>query len=57
MLQLKADQQMTTLGYAIDGSDTSTTVRVGATVAQAVLDHRRADGSSQANGINSCVPA
>src|SRR5215204_5943672 len=41
--------QMTALGYATDGSDTSPAAAVGATAAQAVLDYRHADGSNQAN--------
>jgi hypothetical protein len=53
-----ANQMTTTLGYATDGSDTSTAATVGATAAQAVLDYRHVDGSNQANGyIDSCVPA
>jgi Vanadium chloroperoxidase N-terminal domain len=52
------DEQMTTkLGYATDGSDTSTPVTVGAGAAQAVLNYRRNDGSNQAGGyVDSCVP-
>ena len=34
------DRQMTTLGYATDGSDTSTAAMVGATATQEVLDYR-----------------
>jgi hypothetical protein len=50
--------QMTTMRYAIDGSDTSTAAMVGAGAAQAVLDYRHADGSNQAgNYADSCVPA
>jgi hypothetical protein len=59
--QLQQDafaRQMTALGYATDGSDSSTAAMVGATAAQAVLDYRRNDGSNQANGyVDSCVPA
>ena len=53
------DEQMTTkLGYATNGSDTSTPVTVGAGAAQAVLDYRHVDGSNQAgNYADSCVPA
>jgi hypothetical protein len=53
------DEQMTTkLGYAIDGTDTSAPVTVGAGAAQAVLNYRRGDGSNQAgNYVDSCVPA
>jgi hypothetical protein len=51
-------QQMTALGYATDGSDTSTAASVGATAAQAVLNYRHNDGSNQAGGYaDSCVPA
>ena len=52
------DQQMTVLGYAADGSDTSAAAAVGAAAAQAVLDYRRADGSNQINSYaDSCLPA
>jgi hypothetical protein len=52
------DQQMTALGYATDGTDTSTPVTVGAGAAQAVLNYRRNDGSNQVgNYVDSCVPA
>jgi hypothetical protein len=52
-----ATQMTTRLGYAIDGSDTSTAASVGATAAQAVLDYRHADGSNQAGSYaDSCVP-
>jgi hypothetical protein len=44
------DQRMATLGYATDGTDTSTAAMVGTTAAQAVLDFRHADGSNQLNG-------
>jgi hypothetical protein len=40
-------QQMTDLGYAVDGSDTSTAAAVGTTAAQAVLDFRHRDGANQ----------
>ena len=40
-------QQMADLGYAVDGSDTSTAAMVGATAAQAVLDFRHRDGANQ----------
>jgi PAP2 superfamily len=43
-------QEMAFLGYAVDGSDTSTPATVGTTAAQAVLDYRHADGSNQLNG-------
>jgi hypothetical protein len=56
--QAAFDQQMSTLGYATDGSDTSTAAMVGATAAQAVLNYRRNDGSNQAgNYVDSCVPS
>jgi Domain of unknown function (DUF6851) len=49
---------MSELGYATDGSDSSSAAAVGATAAQAVLDFRPADGSNQANNYaDSCVPA
>ena len=40
-------QQMTDLGYAVDGSDTSTAAMIGAAAAQAVLDWRHHDGANQ----------
>ena len=40
-------EQMTTLGYASDGSDTSTAAMVGTTAAQAVLGFRHHDGANQ----------
>lgn len=43
-------EQMAYLGYAVDGSDTSTPATVGNTAAQAVIDYRHADGSNQLNG-------
>ena len=52
------DEQMAALGYAVDGTDTSTAATVGRTAAQAVLDYRHADGSNQLNGYaDSCQPA
>jgi hypothetical protein len=52
-----ATQMTTGLGYAIDGSDTSTPATVGVTAAQAVLDARHGDGANQAgNYADSCVP-
>jgi hypothetical protein len=43
-------EQMSYLGYAVDGSDKSTPANVGNTAAQAVIDYRHADGSNQLNG-------
>jgi hypothetical protein len=43
-------EQMTYLGYAVDGSDASTPATVGNRAAQAVIDYRHADGSNQLNG-------
>jgi hypothetical protein len=43
-------QQMTDLGYAIDGSDTSSAATAGTIAGQAVLDFRHTDGSNQLNG-------
>jgi hypothetical protein len=40
-------QQMSDLGYAADGSDTSTAAAVGTTAAQAVLEFRHHDGANQ----------
>jgi hypothetical protein len=40
-------KQMGDLGYAVDGSDTSTAAMVGAAAAQAVLDWRHHDGANQ----------
>ena len=40
-------QQMADLGYAVDGSDTSTAAMVGGAAAQAVLDFRHRDGANQ----------
>jgi hypothetical protein len=42
--------QMAELGYATDGSDTSTAATVGNAAAQAVLDYRHNDGSNQLGG-------
>jgi hypothetical protein len=44
------EDRMATLGYATDGSDTSTAATVGTTAAQAVIDYRHADGANQLNG-------
>jgi hypothetical protein len=44
------DERMATLGYANDGTDTSTAAAVGTTAGQAVLDFRHADGSNQLAG-------
>jgi hypothetical protein len=43
-------EQMSFLGYAVDGSDTSTPAKVGNTAAQAVINYRHTDGSNQLNG-------
>src|SRR5919112_3805280 len=43
-------QQMATLGYAIDGTDTSTAAMVGTTAAQAVVNYRHSDGANQLSG-------
>jgi hypothetical protein len=43
-------EQMSYLGYAVDGSDASTPAKVGNTAGQAVIDYRHADGSNQLNG-------
>jgi hypothetical protein len=43
-------QRMNDLGYATDGSDTSTAATVGTVAAQAVVDYRHADGANQLNG-------
>jgi uncharacterized protein DUF6851/vanadium-dependent haloperoxidase-like protein len=40
-------QQMADLGYAVNGSDTSTAAMVGGAAAQAVLDYRHRDGANQ----------
>jgi hypothetical protein len=44
------DEQMAYLGYATNGSDTSTPATVGNTAAQAVIDYWHTDGSNQLNG-------
>jgi hypothetical protein len=52
------DEQMAAVGYAVDGTDTSTAATVGRTAAQAVIDYRHADGSNQLNGYaDTCQPA
>jgi hypothetical protein len=43
-------QRMAAMGYATDGSDTSTAAAVATVAAQAVLDYRHVDGSNQLNG-------
>jgi hypothetical protein len=43
-------RRMAALGYAVDGTDTSTAATVGTTAAQAVVDYRHADGANQLNG-------
>jgi hypothetical protein len=43
-------EQMTHLGYAVNGTDASTPASVGTTAAKAVLDYRHVDGSNQLNG-------
>jgi hypothetical protein len=43
-------QQMTELGYVIDGSDTSSAATVGTVAGQAVVDYRHTDGANQLNG-------
>jgi hypothetical protein len=48
--------QMGDLGYAIDGSDTSTAAMVGAAAAQAVLDYRHHDGANQLGDRNGGAP-
>ena len=42
--------QMKELGYATDGSDTSTPATIGATAAQAVIQYRHKDGANQLGG-------
>ena len=42
--------RMATLGYAVDGTDTSTPATVGTTAAQAVVNYRHSDGANQLNG-------
>src|SRR5215207_10066066 len=44
------------LGYAIDGSDTSTAAMVGGSAAQAVLDYRHHDGANQLGDLNGGAP-
>jgi hypothetical protein len=48
--QATFDQRMATLGYATDGSDTSTAATVGTVAGQAVVDFRHNDGANQVNG-------
>jgi hypothetical protein len=48
--QTAFQQRMATLGYATDGTDTSTAAMVGTTAAQAVVDFRHNDGANQLNG-------
>jgi hypothetical protein len=43
-------QRMATLGYVVDGTDTSTAATVGTTAAQAVVNYRHNDGANQLNG-------
>jgi hypothetical protein len=43
-------EQMAALGYASNGTDTSTPATVGTASAQSVLDYRHGDGSNQLNG-------
>ena len=42
--------QMKELGYAVDGSDTSTPAKIGATTAKAVIEFRHKDGANQLVG-------
>jgi hypothetical protein len=42
--------QMKELGYAVDGSDTSTPAKIGATTAKAVIELRHKDGANQLGG-------
>src|SRR4029453_736115 len=42
--------QMKELGYAVDGSDTSTPAKIGATTAKAVIEYRHKDGANQLGG-------
>lgn len=52
------DQRMATLGYATNGTDTSTAATVGTTAGRAVVDYRHADGSNQLAGYaDTCDPA
>jgi hypothetical protein len=50
-------QQMSDLGYAVDGSDTSTAAMLGATAAQAVLEFRHRDGANQLGDEPGGTPA
>jgi hypothetical protein len=43
-------QQMTELGYAIDGSDTSSAATVGRIAAEKIVEFRHTDGANQLNG-------
>src|ERR671920_2245243 len=43
-------QRMATLGYATDGTDTSTAATVGTTAGQAVVNYRHSDGANQLSG-------
>jgi hypothetical protein len=43
-------EQMAALGYATNGTDTSTPATVGTASAKSVLDYRHTDGSNQLNG-------
>ena len=54
--QARYAQQMNDLGYAVDGSDTSTAAMIGATAAQAVLDFRHHDGANQLGDRNGGRP-
>ena len=49
-------QQMADLGYAVDGSDTSTAAGVGLAAAQAVLDYRHRDGANQLGDESGGIP-
>ena len=42
--------QMKELGYSVDGSDTSTPAKIGATAAHAVIQYRHKDGANQLGG-------
>jgi uncharacterized protein DUF6851/vanadium-dependent haloperoxidase-like protein len=48
--------QMADLGYAINGSDTSTAAMLGGAAAQAVLDFRHRDGANQLGDLNGGAP-
>jgi hypothetical protein len=54
--QASYGQQMTDLGYVVDGSDTSTAAMVGGAAAQAVLDFRHHDGANQLGDRNGGAP-